>query len=65
MLPAKKTPCNPGSFFGRSYPRALGKLDDEHRLIKAPDAVLPNKPLLREILVLLISPHTWSAEAHT
>lgn len=65
MLPAKKTPCNPGIFFGKSYPRALGKLDDDQRLIKAPDAVLPNKPLLREILVLLISPHSLSAAPHT
>lgn len=49
MLPARRTPCNPGSFFGKNYPRALGKLDEDSRLIKSPDAEMPNKPFLREI----------------
>jgi hypothetical protein len=57
MLPVKRAPCKPGIFFGKSYPRALGKVDNDHRLIRAPDAVLPNNPLLREILILLISPY--------
>ena len=48
MLPARKTPCNPGSFFGKSYPRALGKLDEDSRLIKGSNAEMPNKPFLRE-----------------
>ncbi len=48
MLPARKTPCNPGSFFGKSYPRALGKLDEDSRLIKGPNAEMPNKPFLRK-----------------
>ncbi len=48
MLPARKAPCNPSSFFGKNYPRAVGKLDDENQLIKGLDARLPNVPLLRE-----------------
>lgn len=48
MLPARKTPCDPGSFFGKSYPRALGKLDEDSRLIKGPNTEMPNKPFLRE-----------------
>ena len=48
MLPARKMPCNPGNFFGKNYPRALGKLDEESRLIRGPDAEMPNKPFLRE-----------------
>ncbi|CAK0782411.1 hypothetical protein CVIRNUC_005674 [Coccomyxa viridis] len=46
MLPARKAPCNPSSFFGKNYPRAVGKLDDENQLIKGLDARLPNVPLL-------------------
>ena len=48
MLPARKTPCNPGDFFGKSYPRSLGKLDEDSRLIKGSNAEMPNKPFLRE-----------------
>lgn len=48
MLPAKRAPCNPGSFFGKSYPRAVGKIDEEKRLIRGVNAELPNKPFLRE-----------------
>ena len=48
MLPARKAPCNPSSFFGKHYPRAVGKLDDENQLVKGLDARLPNVPLLRE-----------------
>ncbi|CAL5228720.1 g11903 [Coccomyxa viridis] len=47
MLPARKTPCDPGSFFGKSYPRALGKLDEDSRLIKGPNTEMPNKPFLQ------------------
>ena len=54
MLPARKAPCNPSSFFGKNYPRAVGKLDDENQLIKGLDARLPNVPLLREGLLFLI-----------
>ena len=48
MLPARRTPCNPSSFFGKNYPRALGKLDEDSRLIKGPDAEMPNRPFLRK-----------------
>ena len=63
MLPARKTPCNPGRFFGKSYPRALGKLDEESRLIKGNNAELPNKPFLREFSYLaqaqpVLAPHS-------
>ena len=47
-MPAKRAPCNPGSFFGKSYPRAVGKIDEEKRLIRGVNAELPNKPFLRE-----------------
>ena len=56
MLPARNAPCNPGSFFGKSYPRALGKLDEESRLIRGPNAEMPNKPFLRKCF--------YAAQAH-
>lgn len=65
MLPAKKTPCNPGSFFGRSYPRALGKLDEDNHLIKGLDVQLPNKPFLRESAVLLTNRPSYRVQIAT
>ncbi len=55
MLPARR-PLKAENFFGKSYPRAIGTLGDENKLIKASDAPqLPNAPFLRETLSSLPS----------
>ena len=45
---AARKECSTGSFFGKSFPRAIGKLGDENKLLKTDDGPqLPNVPLLR------------------
>ncbi|EIE20132.1 hypothetical protein COCSUDRAFT_67498 [Coccomyxa subellipsoidea C-169] len=44
---AARKPCSTGNFFGKSFPRAIGKLGDENKLVKTDDSPqLPNAPLL-------------------
>lgn len=46
---AARKPCPAGNFFGKNFPRAVGKLGDENRLVKDDSSPqLPNAPLLRE-----------------
>jgi hypothetical protein len=49
MLPAKvQKTSSADRFFGKSYPRAVGKLDEDYKLIKSDDRPqLPNAALIR------------------
>ena len=45
---AARKECTTGNFFGKSFPRAIGRLGDENKLVMTDDGPqLPNAPLLR------------------
>ncbi len=60
MLPAQRAvgfrTCSADKFFGKSYPRSVGRLDEELKLVRSEDGPkLPNAALIRENIFYISS----------